>query len=72
MQFSKRDSVFEELKGYCHLSNDGDFLEICCWANGEGYDISVQRGSFNQLFSLTHGEFQLLNVLININKDGEK
>lgn len=33
--------------------------------NGEGYDIVIDRKSGVEKFSLTHGEWHLLQVLIN-------
>jgi hypothetical protein len=34
-------------------------------ANGEGYDISIDRKNGQEKFSLTFGEFDLLTVLMN-------
>jgi len=62
---SKRRAIFAELKGYCHLSSDNDYMEVTEWSNGEGYDIVIDRKSGVEKFSLTHGELQLLQVLIN-------
>jgi len=67
IEFSKRKSVFSELKNYCHLSDDDDFIEVTEWSNGDGYDIvvsSTKRG--DQFFSLTYGEIDLLQVLLKI------
>ena len=65
MQSSKRTSVFESLKNYCHHSKEDDFIEVTEWVNGEGHDIVVSNSSGTQRISLTHGEQQLLQVLLN-------
>ena len=65
IEVSKRRAVFSELKGYCHLSGDHDCMEVTEWSNGEGYDICIDRTKSGEKFSLSHGEWQLLQVLIN-------
>ena len=62
---TKRRAVFSELKGYCHLSGENDFMEVTKWSNGEGYDICIDRKNGQEKFSLTFGEFDLLTVLMN-------
>lgn len=64
IEVSKRRAVFSELKEYCHHSKDNDFIEVCEWANGEGYDINISRSNSQCTFSLTPGEFELLQVLM--------
>ena len=61
---TKRRAVFSELKGYCYLSSDNDFMEVTKWSNGEGYDICIDRKNGGEKFSLTFGEFDLLTVLM--------
>ena len=65
IKVDQRWASFSELKGYCHLSGDNDYMEVTEWTNGEGYDIVIDRKSGVEKFSLTHGEWQLLQVLIN-------
>lgn len=65
IEVSKRRTVFAELKGYCHLSSDNDYMEVTEWSNGEGYDIQIDSKQDTQKFSLTYGEWQLLQVLMN-------
>jgi hypothetical protein len=65
MEFYKRKSVMEKLKGYCHISKDHSFMELTEWTNGEGWDICV---SDEKYFSLTRGEAQLLSILTNIDQ----
>jgi hypothetical protein len=38
-------------------------MEVTEWHNGEGFDVSIGDEKY---FSLTHGEFELLNVLVRI------
>lgn len=65
IEVSKRRAVFAELKGYCHLSSDNDYMEVTEWSNGEGYDICINRKSDGEKFSLTYGEWELMQVLMN-------
>jgi hypothetical protein len=64
IEVSKRDSVFCELKNYCHLASKNAYMEVTEWSNGEGFDIIIDS-HHKEMFSLTHGEYQLLQVLIN-------
>jgi hypothetical protein len=36
-----------------------DFIEVCEWKNGEGYDIAIN----DTHISLTHGELEAINFL---------
>ena len=36
-----------------------DFIEVCEWKNGEGYDIAIN----DRHISLTHGELEAINFL---------
>lgn len=65
IEVSQRRAVFSALKAYCHHSGDNDFIEITEWSNGEGYDIVIDRKHNTDRFSLTYGEWELLQVLIN-------
>jgi len=62
---SKRKAVFSELNRYCHMSGDNDYVEVTEWSNGEGWDINIHRKNGDEKFSLTYGEWELLQVLIN-------
>lgn len=37
-----------------------DFIEVCKWKNGEGYDISINDNHY----SFTIGEIEAINYLI--------
>jgi hypothetical protein len=66
VEVNKRTAVFAELQNYCHMSGKDDYIELTKWTNGEGFDIQIdsKRGA-EQYFSLTYGEWQLLQVLMN-------
>jgi hypothetical protein len=65
IEVSKRRSVFAELKPYCMHSGDHDYMEVTEWSNGEGYDIAIDRRRGSEKFSLSYGEWELLQVLMN-------
>ena len=65
IEVSKRQAVFSELKPYCYHSGIHDYMEVTQWTNGEGFDINIDRDQRPEKFSLTHGEFELLQVLMN-------
>ena len=65
IEVSKRRAVFANLKGYCHMCGDDDYMEVTEWSNGEGYDVCIDRKNNGEKFSLTHGEVELLMVLLN-------
>lgn len=66
IEFHNRASAFSELKNYCHLSGNDDFIEVTEWSNGDGYDVVVSTKRGDQHFSLTYGEIDLLQVLLKI------
>lgn len=70
IKVSKRRTVFSELKPYCHHSGENDYMEVTEWSNGEGYDIMIDRKNSGEKFSLTHGEVELLMVLLNYKGEG--
>ncbi len=60
MKFESLKSVNDELKKYDCLAKDSDFIQVTEWANGEGYDISIN----NQPYSFTFGQLEAINFLI--------
>jgi hypothetical protein len=64
-RFYKRESIFAELKPFCHHAGDNDYIEITDWYNGEGYDIIISSKNRQERVSLTEGEYQALVHLIN-------
>jgi len=65
IEVSTRRAVFSGLKDYCMHSGDHDYMEVTEWSNGEGYDICIDRRRGGEKFSLSYGEWELLQVLIN-------
>jgi hypothetical protein len=55
-----RNAKFTELKPYDHLAKEHDFIELCEWYNGEGFDVTF---SDRKSISLTWGEFEALQAL---------
>lgn len=59
----KRKSVFLE------IDNNGNYVEVTDWYNGEGKDIAISGvGHRNQTISLTHEEFAAITVAWNWNE----
>ena len=54
-----------DLKPYCYHSDDAGFAEVTEWSNGEGVDILLQSKNDTRFLSLTYGEWQCLQVLMN-------
>lgn len=65
VEVNNRRAVFAELKDYCMHSGDHDYMEVTEWSNGEGCDILIERMRGIERFSLSHGEWELLQVLLN-------
>jgi hypothetical protein len=61
MKFYNRPSVYTNLKQYCHHADSDAVIDVCEWASGEGWDITIGQ----KLVSLTHGELQAITVLCN-------
>ena len=61
----KRKARFAELKPYDHFADTNDFMEVCEWHNGEGFDVTIN----NRVVSYTWGQWECLQVLVNY-KDG--
>jgi hypothetical protein len=62
---NNRKAIFSSLGPYCIMADDEDFMEVTQWTNGEGVDIHISRNKTFEHFSLTYGEYELLQVLIN-------
>ena len=65
IEVGTRRAIVSELKNHCHLSGDYDMMEVIEWGNGEGYDVNIDRKNGSDKFSLTYGEWRLLQVLMN-------
>ena len=62
MEFNKRTSVKDDLRKYDHLANKDSIIEVTQWANGEGWDISIND---EPVISLTWGQLDAINYLVN-------
>lgn len=64
MEINNRKSVFEKLSVFSPYSNDeSDYIEVTEWANGEGYDITIQCKYETKSFSLHIDELEAINYL---------
>ena len=65
MEKNMRKSINDDLSKYDYLINKGEhsFIEITEWANGEGYDITIETKNKSRLMSLTTGELEAINYL---------
>ena len=62
METYQRPARFTELRPYDHFAKEGDFMEVCEWHNGEGFDVTISN---SQHFSLTQGQWECLQALVN-------
>ncbi len=60
MEITKRKAVNDSLKKYCIFAEDGDYIEVTEWSNGEGIDIDIAG---KKQISLTHGELEAILYL---------
>ena len=60
MKQYERKARFTELKPYDVLAKEHDFMEVCEWHNGEGFDVTKNE----QQFSLTWGQWECLQALV--------
>ena len=59
-----RPAKFAELKGHCPFAKENDYVEITEWYNGEGFDIAVCEEKSEKTISLTWGEWELINKMV--------
>ena len=60
MKQYERKAIFTELKPYDIFAKEHDFMEVCEWNNGEGFDVTKNE----QQFSLTWGQWECLQALV--------
>ncbi len=65
MKKNTRKSVSDSLNKYDYLVNKDEhsFIEVTEWANGEGFDITIETKNKSRLMSLTAGELEAINYL---------
>lgn len=62
IEIYKKQSIFAELKDFCHLSKEGGFIELTEWKNGEGVDVVI--GSFqDRITQFSWGEIKAIKKL---------
>lgn len=59
MEHVNRKSVNDKLRKYDHLAKEDDFIEATEWANGEGWDITIN----DRVIPLTRGELDAIDYL---------
>ena len=55
-----RNAKITDLKKYCHLAKEHDYIELTDWHNGEGFDISINE----RHYSFSYGEFEAITALV--------
>jgi hypothetical protein len=63
IQGYNRKAVFAELTEFDHLAKPDDYMEVCEWHNGEGFDVEVS-GNIDSRFQLTWGQYEAMKALI--------
>ena len=61
MEIKNRRCIIEDLNKFDIMAKKDDFIEVCEWANGEGFDISITDKKF---ISLTREELEAIDFLI--------
>jgi hypothetical protein len=64
IEIKQRKAKWAELKPYDFFADEGDYIEITEWSNGEGFDVSTVISKHYQSFSLTDGQWQALQALV--------
>ena len=60
IEFETRKSASCNLTLFDPLAKENTFVEVTEWANGEGFDISID----DRMFHLTYGELDAINYLV--------
>lgn len=60
MELVNRKSIHDDLKKYCVLAKDNDYIEVTEWTNDEGWDIIIN----DKVISLSWGELEAINYLV--------
>lgn len=61
-QIKKRKSVNCPMSKFTHTTDNGSFVEVTEWTNGEGWDITINEKNF----SLHYDELDAINYLVNV------
>lgn len=68
MKQTNLKSVSDDLKKYDYLAKDDDFIQVTEWANGEGYDVTINDRTIN----LTEGQIDAIYYLVKTLQFGGK
>lgn len=60
MEQYERKAKMVELKKYCHLAKEHDYVEVCEWYNGEGFDVTINE----RHFQLSWGEYEAMQACV--------
>lgn len=60
IQTYDRGAKFTELRLYDHTAKDDDFMEVCEWRNGEGFDVTINE----KVYAFTWGQYECMQALI--------
>ncbi len=63
MERYTRRTIFSELKKYDIFAKENDYIEVCEWKNGEGFDVEINSVK-PERFQLTYGEYKALKKVI--------
>ena len=55
-----RKSVNSRLMDFCYLANKHDFIEVTEWANGDGFDVTIN----DTTLMMTHGQLKAIRILV--------
>jgi hypothetical protein len=55
-----RKSIKAKLNDFCYLNKPDSFIEITEWANGDGFDITIN----DKITSFTRGELDAIKLLV--------
>ena len=59
MDVVNRKSISDDLHKYDYLAKEHSFIEVTEWANGEGWDITID----DKVMSLTYGQLDAIKYL---------
>ena len=59
IEFNNRKSVSCDLSVFDYMAKENSFIEVTEWANGEGFDITID----DRHFHLSFGELDAINYL---------
>ena len=65
IEVDQRRSLYSLLKPYSYHASGDDYIEVTEWSNGDGYDVVIDRRRGIERFSISYGELELLQVLMN-------